>query len=45
LIFSALNPGGIRLGTGALTTRGMKEADMEKIAGYLIKIVEMSKQI
>lgn len=44
-IFSALNPGGIRLGTGALTTRGMTEADMERVAGYLVKSVEISKRI
>ncbi len=27
---------GIRLGTAALTTRGMKEADMEKVAAWII---------
>ena len=29
---SAVSPGGIRLGTPALTTRGMKEEDMTVIA-------------
>jgi len=31
---SALNPGGIRIGSGAVTTRGMKEANMEDIVGF-----------
>ena len=31
---------GVRVGTPAVTTRGMKEADMEMIAGYIKRIVE-----
>lgn len=42
---SAVTPGGIRLGTPALTTRGMKEAEMEVLAGFLCKAVEISKDI
>ena len=34
---SALNPSGIRLGTPALTTRGMKEKDMEKVVDFIHK--------
>lgn len=33
---SAVNPGGIRLGTPALTTRGMMESDMETVAEFLV---------
>ncbi len=33
------DPSGIRLGTPALTTRGMKEADMEKIADWIDRAI------
>lgn len=42
---SALTPGGIRLGTPAMTTRGMVEKDMETIAAYLLQAVAASKRI
>lgn len=32
---SALNPGGVRLGTPALTTRGFVEKDFEQVAEYI----------
>jgi glycine hydroxymethyltransferase len=32
---SPFDPFGIRLGTPALTTRGMKEKEMKKIAGWI----------
>ncbi|MGA1666044.1 MAG: serine hydroxymethyltransferase [Bacteroidia bacterium] len=31
---------GIRLGTAALTTRGMKEADMDPIAGWIDQVIQ-----
>lgn len=40
-----LNPGGIRLGTVALTTRGMKEEDFIKIGKLLDKIVKLVLRI
>lgn len=39
---SAVTPGGIRLGTPALTTRGMLEDDMKVIAKFLVKALEIS---
>ena len=32
---SAINPGGVRLGTPALTTRGMNEEDFDRVADFL----------
>jgi len=40
-----MNPSGIRIGTSAMTTRGMKENDFEKIADYLEDLVEIGLQI
>lgn len=32
---SAMNPGGVRLGTPALTTRGFKETDFEQVVVFI----------
>ena len=36
-------PSGIRLGTPAVTTRGMEGGEMEKIAEWILKIVDHVK--
>lgn len=39
---SALTPGGVRIGTPALTSRGYKEADFEKVAEFLHRAVQLA---
>jgi len=36
-------PSGLRLGTPALTTRGMKEKEMKQIAEWILKVIEHVK--
>jgi glycine hydroxymethyltransferase len=40
---SPYDPSGIRLGTPALTTRGMKEAEMERVADWIDQAVKAYK--
>lgn len=35
----ALDPSGIRLGTPALTTRGMKEAEMKRVGAWILEVL------
>ncbi len=42
---SPFNPLGIRLGTPALTTRGMKEKEMKKIAGWINEVISDPKSV
>ena len=42
---SALAPGGVRIGTPAMTTRGMLEADFVKVAEFIDRIVKICVEI
>ncbi|KAG6554383.1 hypothetical protein Mapa_004300 [Marchantia paleacea] len=42
---SALVPGGIRMGTPALTSRGFTEEDFEKVAEYFDKAVQIAVKV
>lgn len=42
---SAMSPGGVRLGTPALTSRGLKEEDFVTVASFLNEGVEIAKEI
>lgn len=35
-----MDPSGVRLGTPAITTRGMKEKDMDTLGGFIMKAIE-----
>lgn len=42
---SALNPSGIRLGTPALTTRGLVEKDIDQVVSYIDAALKLAKTI
>lgn len=42
---SAMNPGGVRIGTPAMTSRGLKESDFEEIAAFLHEVLEVCKEV
>jgi len=42
---SALNPSGIRLGTPALTTRGLLETDIDRVVDFIDRALLLSKEI
>lgn len=42
---SALTPGGIRIGAGAMSTRGMGEKDFAQIAVYIDRCIKIAKQV
>jgi glycine hydroxymethyltransferase len=42
---SALTPGGIRVGTPAMTTRGLSEADFTRVVGYIDQAIKICKDV
>lgn len=42
---SALNPSGIRLGTPALTTRGLVETDIDQVVDFIDRALKLSREI
>ncbi|KAF9979315.1 glycine hydroxymethyltransferase shm1 [Actinomortierella ambigua] len=40
---SAMIPGGIRVGTPAMTSRGLSEKDFEQVAGFIDRAVQIAK--
>lgn len=38
---SAMNPGGVRIGSPAMTSRGLREADFEGVADFLHEVVQV----
>lgn len=42
---SALSPMGLRIGTPAMTSRGMGEADFKRVVGYIDRCVKIAQEI
>lgn len=42
---SAMNPGGLRLGTPAMTTRGCNEKEFEQICDFLLRVIAITKKV
>merc|ERR1719221_1112499 len=42
---SALSPGGVRIGTPAMTTRGCGVPEFDQIAGFLDRVLQISLQV
>jgi glycine hydroxymethyltransferase len=42
---SALSPGGLRVGTPAMTSRGLGEDDFRRVAGYINRAIALGKKI
>ena len=42
---SAMTPGGIRMGTPALTTRGLTEDDIEQVAAFFDEAVKITQRV
>ncbi|BHF57482.1 Serine hydroxymethyltransferase, cytosolic [Sparganum proliferum] len=42
---SAMRPSGVRLGTPALTSRGLKLEDMDRVAGFIHRGIQLAQEI
>jgi glycine hydroxymethyltransferase len=42
---SALTPGGVRLGSPALTSRGFVEKDFETVGGFLLRALHIALEV
>jgi len=42
---SAMNPGGIRMGSPPLTTRGLLESDFKQVAEFVMRGIEIADQV
>lgn len=42
---NAISPGGVRIGTPAMTSRGLVEADFVKVAALLHEVLELCKEV
>lgn len=40
-----MTPGGVRIGTPAVTTRGMKEEEMDIIAGFIDRVLKICVKV
>jgi glycine hydroxymethyltransferase len=40
-----LDPSGIRIGTAALTTRGMKEDEMKRVGGWILQVLQTPEDL
>lgn len=42
---SALNPSGIRLGTPAITTRGLVQSDIDRVVDFIDRALQLAKEV
>lgn len=42
---AAMNPGGVRIGAPAMTSRGLVESDFEEIGRFLVEALDLAKEI
>jgi len=42
---AAMNPGGVRVGAPAMTSRGLVEADFEEIGRFLLEALDIAKEV